>query len=129
MLKPSTTYQQQVQILKDRNCIIEDDSDCAKMLERINLRCCSDLRNICAHYGRLYGWHFTSAPAGLPELSDKAKFQLYGAIMAVRSLFPDEKKWNNEYVIQIATLMQEYEDVIELNLIGFPAERGNMLEI
>jgi abortive infection bacteriophage resistance protein len=33
------------------------------------LRCCTDLRNICAHYGRLYFRIFTAIPANLPGLN------------------------------------------------------------
>ena len=32
------------------------------------LRCCTDLRNICAHYGRLYFRTFSAAPSGIDNL-------------------------------------------------------------
>jgi len=32
------------------------------------LRCCTELRNFCAHFGRLYYRNFTSIPAGIAEL-------------------------------------------------------------
>ena len=33
------------------------------------LRCCTDLRNVCAHYGRLYFRIFTAMPSGF-SISD-----------------------------------------------------------
>ena len=37
------------------------------------LYCCTDLRNICAHYGRLYYTIFSAAPAQIPGVDAKVK--------------------------------------------------------
>jgi abortive infection bacteriophage resistance protein len=44
------------------------------------LRCCTDLRNICAHYGRLYFRIFTATPAHIPGLEKSAERRLFGAV-------------------------------------------------
>ena len=49
------------------------------------LRCCTDLRNICAHYGRLYNRVFSAMP-DIKYLSDKEKRSLWGALLALREL-------------------------------------------
>ena len=42
--------------------------------------------------------------------------------MAVRSLYPNKDKWNNEFMPAMTALFDEYADVIELRHIGFPED-------
>ena len=83
------------------------------------LRCCSDLRNICAHYGRLYNRIFSSAPKGIP-LSDRESRRLWGALLALKLLYPNSDNWNNSVCVSLAVLFEEYGDVINLSHIAFP---------
>lgn len=82
------------------------------------IHCCSDLRNSCAHYGRLYNRPFSSVPAGL-NLSPREERRLWGALIALRGLYPDTNKWNNTVCHALEALFDEYEDVIDLQLIAF----------
>lgn len=84
------------------------------------LYCCTDLRNLCAHYGRLYYSIFSAAPAQIPGVDKTVKRSLFAAIMALRSLYPDKSKWNNEFLPGVVALFDEYAEVIELRHIGFP---------
>ena len=84
------------------------------------LYCCATLRNICAHYGRLYYRVFTSIPAHIPGLSKNSERRLFGALMALRALYPDKNKWNTEIVTAMAALVEESQDEINLWHIGFP---------
>lgn len=85
------------------------------------LRCCTDLRNICAHYGRLYYRIFPAIPAGIemkmPQLS-----QLWGAALALKQLYPNATTWNGAILSAISALIEEYQDDIILSHIGFPAD-------
>lgn len=83
------------------------------------LRCCTDLRNICAHYGRLYYRKFSAMPSGF-SISDSAKRQLWGAILCVRALYPYAEKWNSEVMPGIEALFEEYKDYINLYHLAFP---------
>lgn len=83
------------------------------------LRCCTDLRNICAHYGRLYYRIFSAVPAGFP-LTRRQGRRLWGAIITLRELFPSDEKWNNEVVIRIEALIEEFSKDINLYHIAFP---------
>ena len=85
-------------------------------------RCCTDLRNICAHYGRLYFRIFTAIPANLPDLEKSAERRLFGVILALMTLYPDANKWNSEIYNRLKNLMILYSPVIKLNHIGFPAD-------
>lgn len=83
------------------------------------LKCCTDLRNICAHYGRLYYRTFPAAPAGIC-LSDNEKHRLWGTLLAAKNLFTDPDKWNNEFVTALIALIDQYSDDIDLKHIAFP---------
>jgi abortive infection bacteriophage resistance protein len=80
------------------------------------------LRNICAHYGRLYFRIFTAIPANLPDLEKKAERRLFGAIPALKTLYPDVNKWNNEIYERLKKLMTLYSSVTKLDHIGFPVD-------
>ncbi len=84
------------------------------------LRCCTDLRNICAHYGRLYFRVFSAIPANLVNVDKAAQRRLFGVLMALKELYPDSNKWNSEIMVRIAALFEEYADVLDLRHIGFP---------
>lgn len=83
------------------------------------LRCCTDLRNACAHYSRLYNRIFTATPSGL-GLSEREGHRLWGATLMLRSLYPSPDKWNAEVIPAITALFDEYKDDIDLHHIAFP---------
>jgi len=86
------------------------------------LRCCTDLRNICAHYGRLYFRIFSAIPANLPNLEKKSERRLFGAILALKELYPDLDKWNDEVLEKLGRIIELYFSNIKLDHIGFPAD-------
>ena len=84
------------------------------------LRCCTDLRNICAHYGRLYYRVFSAVPAtpkGFPVVLQRS---LFDNIVMLKFLYPDRDRWNSEVLSAIIALLEEYAGDIELSHIGFP---------
>ncbi len=83
------------------------------------LRCCTDLRNICAHYGRLYYRVFTALPAGI-NIPDGQKRRLWGAVLALNAVYPDANKWNTEILPELAALFEEYANDIDLYHLAFP---------
>jgi len=91
------------------------------------LYCCTILRNICAHYGRLYYRVFTSIPANIPRLDKNSERRLFGAIMALRQLYPDKNKWNTEIVTPMAALIEESQNEIDFRHIGFPRDWEDVL--
>lgn len=84
------------------------------------LKCCTDLRNCCAHFGRLYFRIFTSIPDGIDELTTGNQRSLFAGIMVLRGLYPDTKKWNQEICGQLFALVAKYKSSIQLKCIGFP---------
>lgn len=83
------------------------------------LRCCTDLRNICAHYGRLYFRTFSAAPSGIDNLEEKSKRKLFGAILSLKKLYPFKDKWDNETLKKLMSLVDEHKSDIDLEHIGF----------
>jgi len=92
------------------------------------LRCCTDLRNICAHYGRLYFRIFTAIPANLHGLEANAERRLFGAVLSLKALYPDVNKWNGEIFNELKNLIKSYSHVIQLEHIGFPLNWESMLK-
>ncbi|MCL2244305.1 MAG: Abi family protein [Treponema sp.] len=86
------------------------------------LKCCTDIRNSCAHFGRFYYKRFPSIPDGIPELDNNNNRSLFGAVMMLKSLYPDKKKWNNEIIKIVINLFDEYQKDIQLEHIGFPTD-------
>jgi abortive infection bacteriophage resistance protein len=86
------------------------------------LYCCTDLRNLCAHSGRLYYSVFSAVPAKLPGVERRAENSLFAALMALRALYPSANKWNAEILTALIALIDEYQEDIELRHIGFPVE-------
>ena len=83
------------------------------------LRCATDLRNICAHSGRLYFRIFSAIPANIQEVESKDARSLWASFLAVRNLYPDVDKWNNEILPLIQGLFKKYENSIQLCHISF----------
>lgn len=84
------------------------------------LRCCTDLRNICAHYGRFYYRIFSAIPATPKNLGITLGRTLFDNIMVLKFLYPDNNRWNHEFLSVMTALIDEYMDDIELSHIGFP---------
>ena len=91
------------------------------------MRCCTDLRNICAHYGRLYFRIFSAMPSGF-QISEAAKRRLWGAILSVRALYPSAEKWNSEFMPRIEALFEEYKEDIDLYHLAFPRDWTTQLK-
>ena len=86
------------------------------------LRCCTDLRNICAHYGRLYYRIFSAVPVTPDGFPIELGRRLFDNIVMLKFLYPDSERWNSEVLPSIAALIEEYSGDIELRHIGFPEE-------
>lgn len=85
------------------------------------------LRNICAHYGRIYNTYFK--PISLKN-SDKNKVindrQVFVYILAIKHLMQDNVIWN-DYFIKLQSLFNKYNNYIDLELLGFPNDWVSIL--
>jgi len=84
------------------------------------------LRNICAHYGRLYYRNFPSVPAGF-NTEGKDRYRLWTIIQSVKGLYYDAEKWNTSILKPMVNLFKEYKDDINLVHIAFPLNWVDLL--
>ena len=84
------------------------------------LRCATDLRNICAHYDRLYYRIFTAIPADIDGISAKQERSLWATLLAIRNIYPDSNGWNEKVLPEIEGLLDNFGSYIRLDHIGFP---------
>ncbi len=89
------------------------------------LKCLTHLRNICAHFSRIYYFQFTSVPNLSKDLIERAfangiKYMyLYTYLFVIRSLYPNPSNWKN-IITNLQTIIEKYNDYIDIKCIGFP---------
>jgi abortive infection bacteriophage resistance protein len=108
---------------EDKNYIARSNYRAPAIYLESWLKCLSYVRNICAHYGRLYNRPLTSKPR-LDHLSKKLGIQqdrIFAHLYVLKQLIPERKKWS-DFVTRLEALLSEYNDVIELERIGFPED-------
>ncbi len=107
--------------LTDQKSLAKAECNITPRYMRSWLRCCSDLRNICAHYGRLYYRIFSAVPAGVGNNPEQIR-RLWGAVLALRGLYIDSEKWNSEVLPALSALFEEYSKDVVLYRIAFPED-------
>lgn len=87
----------------------------------------STLRNICAHYGRLYNRRMKITPrlfAADRKIGIKND-TVFASIYVIGRLSKDKMEWRH-FVTKLAALIEEYE-VVDLRCIGFPKDWETIL--
>lgn len=91
------------------------------------LQTLSNVRNICAHYGRLYNKHLTFKPRLFKEESKQFSNQyIYAAIYIIERLLT--KTEGGRFITDLAAIISEYEEDIDFAHIGFPSNWRELLE-
>ena len=93
--------------------------NCSPRQLRSWFKCCSDLRNRCAHASRLYFKNLSNIPLPGPGMQANGS-TLYDGILLLKRLYPDVDLWNAKGFLPIATLVEENRQYITLSHIGFP---------
>lgn len=108
---------------KDKNHIARNNYRAPTIYLESWLKCLSYVRNICAHYGRLYNRPLTSKPR-LDQKSKKLGIQqdkIFAHIYILKELIPDQGRWK-DFVTRLEALFTGYQHVLELDRIGFPED-------
>jgi len=84
------------------------------------LLCISTLRNRCAHYMRLYYYNFSKWPNVSKGMPFRFSNKIFDYIYIMKFFCLDKQKWNDRYLIDLKALIEQYEQDIELDHIGFP---------
>ncbi|MBR3504761.1 MAG: Abi family protein [Clostridia bacterium] len=100
------------------------------------IHCMANLRNICAHYGRLYNRPLFPAVRLSPSVyrnyhrffsADVATTYLFGYLLAMKNLLPFPSF--NRMFFEIDALLDNYYSIVNLNHLGFPAEWREYLDL
>lgn len=118
-----------------RNLKNQDKSNIAKEHYQIPysfiqnwLRVLSQLRNVCAHYGRLYNKKLVvklSLDTKAAKLVSNDK--IFGVIFVLKKLTINKNKWLS-FKTKLEALVEEYNESIELERIGFPLNWKDLLK-
>lgn len=92
------------------------------------LRVLTVVRNICAHYGRLYGRKFSTAPRldtkdGMLGLDDN---RIFATVFVMAKLYRDDNAWGG-FVTNLQALLEQYSEV-DYDLIGFRDHWDTLLQ-
>lgn len=86
------------------------------------------VRNVCAHYGRLYNIRLAKTPLLYKEYKEKgiSNNRVFAAFICLKYLLPHDRHWY-EFVDLIGLLIEKYPQV-KINLMGFPVDWKQILE-
>lgn len=89
----------------------------------------SYVRNICAHYGRLYNLNLIKKPKLYKEYKAKkiSNDRIFGVILCIKYLLQNNTDLWIEFVNELKLLIDDNKN-IELSLIGFPKDWVSLLE-
>jgi len=87
------------------------------------------VRNICAHYGRLYNAKLSKTPILYKEYTQAGigNNRIFGVLLCIRVLLKQDSHWNM-YVDNVSMLFDKYEN-IDMKTMGFPENWDQLLKI
>lgn len=88
-----------------------------------------EIRNICAHYSRLYNMPLKQIPHLYPEYQKYRTGTLnkvFPALLSIKRMLNSDDRWN-AFEIQLESLIDEYGDVVKLSFMGFSKEWKEVL--
>ena len=85
------------------------------------------VRNICAHYGRIYNTKLKNAPNLYNEYSSISNYRIFATILCMKHIVKDMSVWNS-FKTSLLGLIEEYSEYINMDFIGFPDNWVEVLE-
>ena len=87
----------------------------------------SYVRNICAHYGRVYNAILTKRPVLYNQYVEQGinNARIFSIIICLHHILPNDGMWK-DFVKNLQNLISYYQDILNMDAIGFPA---NWLDI
>ncbi len=88
-----------------------------------------EIRNICAHYGRLYNMPLKQQPFLYKEhrkYRTSHTNKVFPLLLVIKRMLSSDERWDLFYS-QIKELMNQYTDVVQLSFMGFPKDWESVL--
>ncbi len=88
-----------------------------------------EIRNICAHYSRLYNMPLKQAPYLYSEYRKyrcNTRNKIFPTLIAIKRMLNSDTRWTI-FEMELEALMDEYKDVVILSFMGFPKEWRKIL--
>ncbi len=78
------------------------------------------VRNICAHYGRLYNMNFPKTPILYKQYTENGigNIRVFASLICMKQLLPNDSHWTG-FIDKICLLLDKYPNV-KIELMGFP---------
>lgn len=114
------------------NLNVEDQRQIAKVFGttpvyiRSWLKSLVEVRNICAHYGRIYNRILNSTPKLYSDHKHVKPDRIFAVIVVIKRLL-NEPTIQRNFVSKLKALIEEYDKDVNLNFIGFPHNWNNIL--
>ncbi len=85
------------------------------------------VRNICAHYGRLYNVNLSKTPALYKQYTQQgiSSLRVFATLICIKHLIPNDRHWI-EFIDTVELLFEKYSDV-KIELMGFPPDWKQIL--
>lgn len=88
-----------------------------------------EIRNICAHYSRLYNMPLKQMPylyAENKKYRDEKRNKVFPALITMKRMLRANELWQS-FFLGLEALVDEYQDVVKLSFMGFPTEWKKVL--
>ena len=88
----------------------------------------SYVRNVCAHYGRLYNSKLSKTPRLYKRYTEKGihNFRIFSILLLLKHLLPNDRHWHD--FVQVVELLIEKYPSVNLESIGFPQNWAEVLK-
>ena len=88
-----------------------------------------EIRNICAHYSRLYNMPLKQTPHLYLEYKKYRSSginKIFPALLAMKRMLGSDERWK-DFETQLEALIEEYQDVVNLSFMGIPKDWKDVL--
>lgn len=88
-----------------------------------------EVRNVCAHYGRLYNMPLKQTPFLYSEdkkYINPKRSKIYPVLLVIKRIMNNNLEWKS-FVTELEALVEQYSDVLELKFMDFPRNWDTIL--
>ncbi|MCM1367919.1 MAG: Abi family protein [Roseburia sp.] len=81
------------------------------------------VRNICAHYGRLYNINLTSRPQLYKQYTERGigNYRVFATLICLKHLLPNDSHWK-KFIVSVGALIEQF-PCVNIKLMGFPEHK------